>query len=60
MKTATITYTDGRTLPSLRVGVAWFAGEAGWCRLTFLWLSAAGYASWLTTVRLVRPVTGGA
>ena len=31
-----------------------------WCRLTFLWLSAAGYASLLTTVRVVRRVPGGA
>jgi len=36
------------------------AGGAGWHRLTFLWVSAAGSVSWLTTVRLVRPVTGGA
>jgi len=36
------------------------AGGAGRRRLTLLWLSAAGYAGLLTTLRLVRPAAGGA
>jgi hypothetical protein len=39
--------------------VARLRSAGGWRRLAFLWRSAAGYASWLTTPRLVRPVTGG-
>jgi len=32
--------------------VAWLRAALGWRRLTFLWLSAAGYAAWLTALRL--------
>jgi hypothetical protein len=38
--------------------VAWLPAALGRRRLTLLWLSAAGYACLLTTLRLVPPGRG--